>query len=114
MANCKTVRDLSIPEAVTRVGPSLRSVSAPFFESIASLKKLVAIWIAIAPPKVQSARIKSNLPVSFQARTQPAQTGTIAAGSVLGRDARKQALKVETVTRGVKLEPSDESISLCC
>jgi hypothetical protein len=59
---------------------------------MASLKKLVAIWIAIAPPTVHHANIKLKSPVSFQASTQPAQTGTMAAGSVFGREARMQDL----------------------
>jgi hypothetical protein len=35
-----TVRGFNMPDAVTRRGPSRRSVSAPFLASIASLKKI--------------------------------------------------------------------------
>lgn len=98
-----------MPEAVTRIGPSLRSVSAPFRASMASLKKFVAIWIATEPPSVQSARSRLKFPVSFHARTQPAQTGTMAAGRVLGRAARMQALIWEPVTAAVKPESLGES-----
>ena len=106
-----TVWDFIIPDAVTRTGPSLRSVSAPFLESIASLKKLVAIWMATAPPSVQRASKASNWSVSFHASTQPAQTGTMAAGRVLGRAARKQHLRNEWVTSGLKNGSGRESIS---
>ena len=58
-----TVRGCSMPEAVTRSGPRRRSVSAPLRASMASLKKFVAIWMAMAPssvperePRIESCR----------------------------------------------------------
>ena len=76
-------------------------MSAPLCESMASLKKFVAIWMAMAPPKVQPASRRSQAPVSNHASTQATQTGTTAAGSVLGRAASKQACK-GGVTAGSK------------
>jgi hypothetical protein len=88
-----TVGALNMPEAVTRRGPTRRAVSAPFRASIASLKKLVASWMATAPSSVLSASHRSKFPLSFHANTQPAQTGTTAAGRVFGRAARMQELR---------------------
>jgi hypothetical protein len=50
-------------------------------------------------------------PLSFQASTQPAHTGTIAAGRVLGRAARKLAFRIEVLTDSVKPDLADESTS---
>jgi hypothetical protein len=69
---------------------------------MASLKKLVAIWIAMAPTKVRAANHGSNEPVSFHASTPPTHTGTTAAGKVFGREASRQDLKMDGLTREVE------------
>ena len=85
-----TRRGVSKPLAVTRTGPKRAVVSAPFLKSSASLKKLVATWMSMALSKAHSVNTGDHVPVRFQASIDPAQTGTMAAGSVLGRDARNQ------------------------
>jgi hypothetical protein len=65
---------------------------------MASLKRFVATWMAIAPPNVQTASHRSKTPFIFQANTQPSQTGTIAATSVFGRVARRQHWRNEEDT----------------
>ena len=54
-----------MPEAVTRRGPSRRWVSAPLCESMASLKKFVAIWMATAPSRVASGERQIEGPAEF-------------------------------------------------
>ena len=77
------------PLAVMRTGPVRRSVSACFAWSMASLKKLQAIWMHRQEAKVSSARRTSQWPVSFCTTMQPAHTGIRDAVSVFGRAARK-------------------------
>ncbi len=93
-----TAREDIRPDAVTRTGPNRRRVSAPFRESMASLKKFVAIWMHRAPRSAASARRSSNARSSRQASAQPAHTGTMAAGRVFGREARKIERRVECTT----------------
>jgi hypothetical protein len=57
---------------------------------MASLKKFVAIWMHIAPAKVQKASQGFHVPCNFHDNTHPAHTGTMAAGKVFGRAARSQ------------------------
>ena len=83
-------RDIN-PLAVTRFGPIREAVSAPLAASIASLKKFVAIWMHSAPIKVHTASHGFHVPSNFHASTQPAHTGTIAAGKVFGRVAVRRA-----------------------
>ena len=56
----------------------------------------------IAPNSVQSANPKWKVPLSFQASAQPTHTGTIAAGSVLGRAANTKDFKADAVTDRVE------------
>lgn len=73
------------PVPVRRAGPVRAVASAPFWPSMASLKKFVAIWMQRAARRVQSQRLRWKSPLSFQARTPPSHTGTRPAASVLGR-----------------------------
>ena len=79
----------SAPLAVMRTGPVRRSVSACLAWSMASLKKLQAIWRQRQEASVRRARAAFQFPVSFCTTMQPAHTGMREAVSVLGRAARK-------------------------
>ena len=78
---------------------------------MASLKKLVEIWMAMAPSKVQAASHGSNDPPSSQASTQPTHTGTIAAGRVFGREASRQDLKTDALTAAVETMTARDATS---
>ena len=97
-----TTRGGSKPEAVARRGPMRAAVSAPLRASMASLKKLEAIWMARALPRVQMARAGDHAPLDFHASTHPSHTGTMAAGRVFGRVARIMAriIRLHYAARG--------------
>ena len=80
--------------AVMRTGPVRRSVSACLAWSMASLKKLQAIWRHRQEVSVRRARDAFQLPVSFCTTMQPAHTGIREAVSVLGRAARKAEVMI--------------------
>ena len=82
------------PLAVMRTGPVRRSVSACLAWSMASLKKLQAIWRHRQEVSVRRARDAFQLPVSFCTTMQPAHTGIREAVSVLGRAARKAEVMI--------------------
>jgi hypothetical protein len=62
-----------------------------------SLKKLVAIWMKIAPINVNAARRYETSNPSVIVIKQPDHTGTIAAGRVLGLAAISQLFHTVTI-----------------
>ena len=86
------------PAEVTRVGPSRPAVSAPLTWSIASLKKLVAIWMRTALARTRAETNGSNALIEM-AKAHPATTGISAAPKVRGRAARIQGFICSDGTR---------------
>src|SRR4249920_760871 len=83
------------PLAAARKGPILSGPSPPRSKSLASLNKLVAIWIQAAPSMATSAARIFILPATAQARVAPTSTGASAMVKVRGRIAPIQAEKLD-------------------
>src|SRR5574343_805948 len=91
-APAATAFGLSQPSAVARRGPIRSGVSVPRRKSPTSLNRLVPIWMKAAPSAAASSGSHRRVWVSYQATAVPTSTGDSETDSVLGRQARNQAV----------------------